>query len=376
MRQVLAILANDLRRLFRSKDTLVWLLLMPLPYTFFMGIAFKERQSPPPVLVLEAAAESPVTAIFDEAYEAEGYDVKRVEPGVANSVRGRLRVKLPAVLEAALVSGEECRILVAYPEGSTRGRSLTALTERILWRIKGRLLAQAVRDGEADPKKLGDDPPAVSVTIVESEWGDRPRIASGFKQAVPGNLVMFVTLTILVTGGIRLIQDREAGLVRRVLTTPVRPRQGVLGRFLGIAATGFVECIYFLLLGRILFGLTLGGSPGVLLAFLGLFSLAMAGLGVLMGCLLRSAKQVGALGVLFSLLLAALGGCWWPIEIVPGWMKTVGLALPTGQAMHAVLRLTVWNDPVTAVAGSFLYMALFGSVTAFLAAWALRRKLS
>jgi ABC-type multidrug transport system permease subunit len=32
----------------------------------------------------------------------------------------------------------------------------------------------------------------------------------------------------------------------------------------------------------------------------------------------------------------ALGGCWWPLEMVPGAMRAVALALPTGQAMDAI----------------------------------------
>jgi len=39
------------------------------------------------------------------------------------------------------------------------------------------------------------------------------------------------------------------------------------------------------------------------------------------------------------MLLAALGGCWWPIEVAPGWMQTLALFLPTGWAMDALHKL-------------------------------------
>jgi len=376
MRPVLAIVGNDLRRLLRSREAVIWMLLMPLPFTFFLGIAFRERPARPPVVVLEAASTSCAGDLFEAALEEEGYEVLRRLPGRADAPKTDLRVRVPEGIEAALLEGRESRISISYPEGSLRGRSLAALAERILWRLRGRLLAQVIRTGEADCAALGASPAAVPVTLSVGEWGERPRLAAGFQQALPGNLVMFVTLAILVTGGIRLIQDREAGLVRRALAYPVLPGQIVLGRFLGIAAAGLLECLYFILLGRLLFGVSLGSSPAGLAAYLVLFTITMAGLGVLMGCLLRSAKQVGALGVAASLLLAALGGCWWPIELVPGWLKAVGLSLPTGQAMHAVQRLIVWNDPLAAVAGSMLYMVCLGTLTTLLAVWALRRNLA
>ena len=39
------------------------------------------------------------------------------------------------------------------------------------------------------------------------------------------------------------------------------------------------------------------------------------------------------------MLLAALGGCWFPIEIAPSWMQTLSRLLPTGWTMHALHQL-------------------------------------
>lgn len=60
-----------------------------------------------------------------------------------------------------------------------------------------------------------------------------------------------------------------------------------------------------------------------------------------MGCV---AGRIGAPGnpregLLTTMILAALGGCWWPIEITPPWMQSLSLALPTGWAMDALHRL-------------------------------------
>ena len=37
--------------------------------------------------------------------------------------------------------------------------------------------------------------------------------------------------------------------------------------------------------------------------------------------------------------LAALGGCWWPIEVTPDWMQFVQKLLPTGWTMDALHKL-------------------------------------
>lgn len=37
--------------------------------------------------------------------------------------------------------------------------------------------------------------------------------------------------------------------------------------------------------------------------------------------------------------LAALGGCWWPIEVAPAWMQQLQMFTPTGWTMDALHKL-------------------------------------
>jgi ABC-type multidrug transport system permease subunit len=48
---------------------------------------------------------------------------------------------------------------------------------------------------------------------------------------------------------------------------------------------------------------------------------------------------MNGVGNVVGMGLAALGGCWWPIEITPAWMQSLAIALPTGWAMDALHRL-------------------------------------
>ncbi len=64
-----------------------------------------------------------------------------------------------------------------------------------------------------------------------------------------------------------------------------------------------------------------------------------AAAGLLLGSLANSEGQASGLGVLLANVLAALGGCWWPIEITPDWMQVVQKLLPTGWTMDALHKL-------------------------------------
>jgi ABC-type multidrug transport system permease subunit len=66
--------------------------------------------------------------------------------------------------------------------------------------------------------------------------------------------------------------------------------------------------------------------------------------------------------VIGTLLLAALGGCWWPIEVAPAWMQQLALFLPTGWVMDALHRLMYFGDGLGDVSnhliGLFILMLL------------------
>ena len=70
--------------------------------------------------------------------------------------------------------------------------------------------------------------------------------------------------------------------------------------------------------------------------------------------------------MLTTMVLAALGGCWWPIEIAPTWMQSLSLALPTGWTMDAMHRRVSFGDPASAALPHVTALA----VSALAAGWA------
>ena len=107
-------------------------------------------------------------------------------------------------------------------------------------------------------------------------------------------------------------------------------------------------------------------------AFLSLFTLASASLGILMGTLFKDPDKCASTAVWVAILLAPLGGLWWPLEIVGPFMRQVAYAVPTGWAMEGVNALLAFGADAWDVAPFALgFLALF-AVTFPLAARRLR----
>jgi ABC-type multidrug transport system permease subunit len=172
----------------------------------------------------------------------------------------------------------------------------------------------------------------------------------GFAQAVPGTLVMFTMLVLLTSGAITLVLEREQGLLRRLASAPLSPGSIVLGKWIGRLCLALVQIGFALLVGSLLFGVAWGEAwpmVGVVLAGWAAFTASLA---IVLANVTRTPAQTAGIGVFATQILAALGGCWWPIEITPAWMQTLARFLPTGWAMDAMHQLVNFGQPASVAA--------------------------
>jgi len=79
---------------------------------------------------------------------------------------------------------------------------------------------------------------------------------------------------------------------------------------------------------------------------------------LLLATVAKTERGASALAVLCSLLLAPLGGCWWPLFIEPSWMQFLAKVTPHGWANEGFNKLLLFgatgDDPawqMAAVAG-------------------------
>jgi ABC-2 type transport system permease protein len=100
--------------------------------------------------------------------------------------------------------------------------------------------------------------------------------------------------------------------------------------------------------GAVVFDVSWGDPRGVALVTVGLIAVGAA-LSIFLGTLFRTESQPGNLGPFLAILLGMLGGCMWPLEIVPDWVASLGHLFPTAWAMDGYLALIFGRVPWTAV---------------------------
>jgi ABC-type multidrug transport system permease subunit len=376
VRNILLIGNNGIRLFLRMKAGYVWLFLVPLGFIYFMGSAFRgpgAPSNPRPRVFIEDRDTGFLGALFRRELDAQGMNLV----GPENQKEAERGIRIPADFTEKVLGQQQTKVEFFQVEGS--GAESATLIEMRLVRaviaMNSHLfeLASATNSPNAITeeglRRVMDLKNPVS---LNAKFAGRQPVPAGFNQSLPGTLVMFLMMNLLIFGGASIAGERENGVLKRLAVYPLRRLEIVTGEIYGRFLLGFVQIIAFLLFGKFVFGVNIGPNLGGLLLTLSLYAWGAASLGVLIGALIVNEDKIIGVCVLSSILMAALGGCWWPLEVVPDTMQLVGHFFPSAWAMDALHHLISFGGGVETILPKLGVLALFAVAANIGAAKALR----
>ena len=155
-----------------------------------------------------------------------------------------------------------------------------------------------------------------------------------------GQLITWVFIPLLAISSL-FAYERQSGTLRRLLTTPTTKATFLVGTIAGQVATSIVQMLLLISFGILVMKLNWGRDPAALAVMLVASALAGAALGTTLGTFVKTEGQASGLSILSGMLLALLGGCWYPIELFPEFVRTAVKVLPTRWAMQGMLDLVL-----------------------------------
>ena len=170
----------------------------------------------------------------------------------------------------------------------------------------------------------------------------------------PG-IIIFGLLILIPTAARPIVRDKEKGFLSRLLTTPARPLDFILGYSLSMVGIAIAQIIIFIF-GAWAMGMDIVGS--LWLAFLVFFltGLCSIGVGMVIASLSKSENQAEPLAWLISMPLATLSGCWFSIEMMPSYLRGLAYAFPYAHAIDASRGVLIRGVGLEAIGTDFLFL--------------------
>lgn len=391
--KILTIAIKDTLVRFRDRNALVLMLAAPLLISFVMGAAFGNVQgssSPitdiPVVLVNadagdlgqtvvdvfaaikvdESASLFQVTELADKAEalsRLEQGDVRgvvyipphfsqRVMAASGPSVSLELYTDPTANVSPGIIRGVVNSLAAQFNMGAVG--NVTAVTQ----------LAQSVSPAAAqllaNPAQLGQILSEESAiwaqqnagngritleTAVQGEAGEPLNLLNYF---VPSMAIFFLMFAVFA-GTRSILEEERNGTLYRLMTTPTRRAEVLLGKIGGTFLTGLLQFAVLVLASGLLFGVDWGQSPvGVVLLALATVAAATS-LGAFVASFARDVNQAGVLGTAVTLVFAILGGNFIDYRQFPGILEIFSKMTINRWSLEGFVELTIGQASLNAV---------------------------
>ena len=382
----LALAAAELKRVTRDRTFLFFLVLLPILVILIVGVTTSGSssirvglvpgQSTPLATQLVGDLEAdPGLATQRFATRSDAVDAMRrgevdavvlIPLNLDADLRSGLAVRVPVLVSGSVETSQAAETgvsSVVARHGATVQAAMFATTHGA---------AGTFEENLATTRSLQRETPVMPVRteVVNSKSDFLP---VGYSYSAPTMLVLFVFIN-AVAGGGAMIQTRRFGIFSRALAAPIRPRDLVLGEALCYLALSFGQALLIVVVGAVMFGVS-WGNPVAAAALIGMWALVGTGAGMASGTLFRTPEQAGAIGPAVGIAFGMLGGCMWPLEIVPESVRLAGHATPHAWAVDAWVTLLSRGGGLADIAGYLAILATYAVVLLAFASFRLRRSL-
>lgn len=184
---------------------------------------------------------------------------------------------------------------------------------------------------------------------------------------------LFAIFFIIVPLSINIVKEKSQGTFVRLRTNPVSYATVLGGKTLIYLAVCLIQFVLMLLVGLYIFpaiGLpTLDISGRLPLLFIvAIFAgLAAIGLGLLLGTIAKTQEQSAPFGATFVVILAALGGVWVPVFIMPKFMQTLSNISPMNWGLNAFYDVFLRHGSLLDILPEISLLFLFFIATTIIA---------
>ncbi|WP_437919201.1 ABC transporter permease [Sphingobacterium sp. LRF_L2] len=201
------------------------------------------------------------------------------------------------------------------------------------------------------------------------EGGDGQNlIPSAVQHNVPA-WALFAIFFIVVPLSINIVKEKSQGTMLRISTSPTSYALFLLGKTCTYLLISLIQFYLMLLVGAFVFpylGLHHFEVNGYFLhlSIIALFSgLAAIGLGILIGTIATTQEQSAPFGATLTVVLAAFGGVWVPVFIMPPMMQKLAAISPMNWGLRAFYDILLRHASLVDILPEIILLILFFVLT-------------
>jgi ABC-2 type transport system permease protein len=196
-----------------------------------------------------------------------------------------------------------------------------------------------------------------------------------FAYLFPGLTVMFIFFIVPMSSE-AILNEREIGTLRRLLTAPI-PRGAILaGKVLAYTLLAILQVVVVFAIAGAVFGTPLGTSPLGLIVLSLVVAFTASAMGILVAALAKTAKQADNIGLILAFVLAGLGGAIamsaQPLYRTGGFISILSGLTPHAHAVEGYYMLMAENASLVQILPEVGILVGMGIIFFLIGVWRFR----
>ena len=192
---------------------------------------------------------------------------------------------------------------------------------------------------EIGAQQAGLEGEKAPLSLSSAESGEAQGSFNIMAYMAPGMALMFLMFTVS-NGGRTILMEQVRGTLPRLLVSPTRSAQILVGKLLGIYLTGVLQMLILIVASSLIFGIQWGDPLAVLVLVLAAV-FGATGWGMLLTSVVRSPGQVSSIGTAIMLIFGILGGSFIQVSIMPGWYQWLAKITPNAWGLDGFTLLAL-----------------------------------
>lgn len=365
MKKIFAIAWKDAIVRFGSASELLFFIILPLVFTFLLagGTPSGDEDARIPLSVVDEAKTSISGQVLEQLKNSTAVRPELITRAAAQSQfderRAEVVLIIPAGIDnAALQDGSAQMELLQQPNNinaTVAERAVLTAIRRVGSSISAAQNAvkqrESIQPFASDAEKEAYFESSLETAqSIQKEIPERVTVVTGNTQdevdydpranSSAGQLITWVFIPLFGISAL-FAYERQQGTLRRLLTTPSNKATFLLGTISGQVAMALLQMSLLVGFGIVVMKLNWGRDPLALFVILLSSALAAAAFGTTMGTFIKTEGQANGLSIMFGMVFALMGGCWYPMELFPATLQNIVKVLPTTWAMQGMLDLVL-----------------------------------
>ncbi|REC74199.1 ABC transporter permease [Chryseobacterium elymi] len=235
---------------------------------------------------------------------------------------------------------------------------------KMVFEIENKKIYKAFQDQLGTEENLEENKNLISFKEITPKKGTMDVMPNSVQHNVPA-WTLFAIFFIVVPLSINLVKEKSQGTSVRARISPTPYFVHILGKTFTYLIICIIQFLLMVAVGIYLFpymdlpAFDVSGKMFQLIVVTLFSGLAAIGFGVLLGTIADTQEQSAPFGATSVVVLAAIGGIWVPVFLMPEFMQTVAKFSPMNWGLNAYYDVILRNSGITGIAKELAFLFAF-----------------